>query len=116
MVVNVALMAALVETGLLSPPVAAIASTLAVLIGGYLTLHLWVFKDRDASGGHLTRAPAYYVVMLTGKAANYVLFLGLLAVGVWYPLAWVLGSAVVFVGTFSANRWLWSYSTISLIR
>lgn len=107
---NVGLMALLVEFGGLRPGVAAVISTCSLLILGYVVMNRFVFAKQDGPSGvrgHLRRGAAYYAVILSGKGANYVLFLALLHVGVWYPLAWVVGSGTVFLGTFSANRWLW---------
>lgn len=107
---NVGLMAALVELLGFEPALAAIVSTCTLLVLGYTLMNRWVFADAPTPDGareHLRRGVAYYGVILSGKGINYALFLGLLAVGVWYPAAWLIGSVTVFFGTFTANRWVW---------
>lgn len=108
---NVALMTGLVELGKLRPAVAAIVSTCTLLVLGYVLMNRFVFPDGDipdTKRGHIGRAARYYAVILSGKALNYGLFVVLLSIGVWYPLAWVVGAGTVFIGTFGGNRWLWS--------
>lgn len=107
---NVGFMAALVELAAFEPAIAAIVSTCTLLVLGYTLMNRWVFADADDPGsarGHARRMGYYYAVILSGKGINYALFLGLLAADVWYPAAWILGSLTVFLGTFSANRWVW---------
>lgn len=106
-VANVTLMSGFVELAGLRPAVAAIVSTCLLLVVGYVVMNKWVFRDAQTPDSHLRRGIQYYAVILSGKGVNYVLFVGLLSVGVWYPLAWVLGSGVAFLGTFTGNRYLW---------
>lgn len=109
-VLNIGFMAVLVEWLAFGPAIAAVVSTCTLLTLGYAIMNRWVFADAvapDGAEGHARRAASYYAVILTGKGINYGLFLGLLAVGVWYPAAWLLGAVAVFFGTFSANRWVW---------
>jgi len=108
---NVALMSGLVELGGLQPRVAALLSTSVLLLIGYVVMNRFVFRERASPDGaveHLRRGVAYYAVILSGKGINYALFVGLTAAGVWYPAAWIIGAVTVFVGTFSANRVLWT--------
>lgn len=107
---NVGLMSVFVEAGSLRPAIAAVISTSILLVGGYVAMNRFVFHDQQSPEGareHLRRGVSYYAVILSGKGVNYALFLILVAAGVWYPLAWLLGAGTVFLGTFSANRWLW---------
>jgi len=106
---NVAVQVVLVEAGGLRPEVAAALSTAAMPLLGYVAMNRFVFPDAaTASGwGYVRRFGQYYAVNLSSKAVNYALFLALLWAGVWYPVAYVGGAAIVFVGTFAANRWLW---------
>lgn len=107
---NIGFMAALVEWVAFEPAIAAVVSTCTLLTLGYAIMNRWVFPDADGpdgAEGHARRAASYYAVILTGKGVNYALFLALLAAGVWYPAAWLIGSVTVFFGTFSANRWVW---------
>lgn len=104
---NVALMSVLVELGGLQPAVAAVVSTCGLLTIGYVVMNKWVFDDADTPDSHLKRGLKYYAVILTGKGVNYAIFVGLLSLGLWYPAAWVVGSGIAFLGTFSGNRYLW---------
>jgi putative flippase GtrA len=99
---NVSLMSVLVEIVGLPPEIAAILSTTAMTVVGYLLMYHWVFPSSDPDS-HLKRGVTYYLLIFTGKAVNYVLFLALLAV-VPYPVAWIGGAGIVFLGLFTANR------------
>jgi putative flippase GtrA len=108
---NAALMALLVELGGLQPAVAAMISTCSLLTIGYVVTNRWVFGNHDGPNSlraHARRGVAYYAVILSGKGLNYLVFLGLLRLQVWYPLAWVLGAVVAFGFTFTGNRRLWA--------
>ena len=104
---NVCGMVLLVELVGVRPAIAAIVSTLALILVGYQLMNRLVFPDAVAPDSHARRLLSYYAVILGGKGVNYALFVALLAAGVWYPLAWLLGAGTVFLGTFSANRWVW---------
>lgn len=104
---NVLVQVALVEVGGLRPAIAAAISTASMPLLGYVAMNRFVFPDADHADSHLRRFGQYYGVNLSSKAVNYALFLALLWAGVWYPLAYLLGAAVVFAGTFTVNRWLW---------
>lgn len=112
-ILNVALMAAFVEIFTISPEVAALVSTSVLVSFGYLAMHLFVFPDAGSNGNHLRRGGAYYAIILTGKAANYAIFVGLIAAGIWYPVAWIVGAGTVFLGTYTANRRLWHSEVIA---
>lgn len=106
---NVAVQIALVESGSLRPEVAAALSTAAMPLLGYVAMNRFVFPNGAIPSGtsHVKRFAQYYVTNISSKLVNYVLFLGLLWAGVWYPIAYVLGAGAVFLGTFTVNRWLW---------
>lgn len=107
---NIALLMFFVEMMLLSERLAAILSTFLVLIGGFVATNWWVFVERNNDStilGVIKRGGSYYLIMSLGKALNYVIYLGFLAVDIWYPLAWFLGSILVFAATFSLNRFVW---------
>lgn len=110
-VANVALMSGLVEVADLPPEAAAVVSTCALLLGGYWVVDRWVFQDSSTPDSHLKRGIQYYAVILAGKTVNYGVFVALVAAGVWYPAAWIIGSAVAFVGTYGGNRYLWEGTT-----
>lgn len=107
---NLGIMTGLVELAALAPPHAAAISTATVLLIFYTVTDRWVFANGShptTARGHLRRAASYWGVILGGKAINYAIFLVLVSTGVWYQIAWVLGAALTFAGTFTANRWLW---------
>lgn len=107
---NICLMALLVERGGLPPEVAAIISTSAMIAVGYVLMTYWVFPS-GTTDSHARRGAAYYVTIVGGKLANYGLFLALLRV-VPYPVAWVGGAGVVFLGLFSVNRRLFKHGVV----
>lgn len=105
-IVNVLLMSGFVEVGGLRPTVAAIISTgILIPVLGYPMMTRYVFKTHD--GIQVRRLGKYAATILSGKGLNYAVFAVLLHVGVWYPAAWVIGSATVFLGTFTVNRRIW---------
>ena len=110
LLVNVAVLSALVEFGHVSEALAAVLSTATVLFGTFVLTDQWVFDEYETQSdatSWLRRAGSYYGVMITAKGLNYLVYLLLLRLGVQYQFAWVSGSMIVFVGTFGANRFLW---------
>jgi len=104
---NVAVQAVLVETGTAEPWLAAAVSTATMPLLGYVAMQRFVFPRAAQPPSHARRFGKYYVTNLSSKALNYVLFLGLLAVGLWYPVAYVAGAGVAFALGFGVNRWIW---------
>jgi len=106
---NVAAQLVLVERGDVAPAIAAAVSTATMPLLGYLVMEAWVFPDAAAvrRWGHLQRFGQYYAVIMSSKVANYLGFLALLAVGVWYPVAYVAAAGVVFLASFALNRRVW---------
>jgi len=71
-------------------------------------MNRFVFRaSADGWRGHAKRFSQYYGVNMSSKVANYAIFLGLFTVGVWYPVAYLLGAIAVFFLTFAVNRRLW---------
>lgn len=109
-ILNVLFLTLLVE--LLSVPeyLAAVISATLVLFGTFIATNEWVFKAIPAEnkGDFIKRGVGYYIIMLTAKSVNYIIYLVLLSIGIWYPVAWIIGSVAVFVGTFSLNRLMWN--------
>jgi len=108
-VLNVAVQVVLVETGTLTPPLAAALSTAAMPFLGYVAMNRFVFpKAGAASGwGYAKRFGQYYAVNMSSKVVNYAIFFGLYSVGVWYPVAYLIGAGFVFIASYSIHRWLW---------
>jgi putative flippase GtrA len=105
---NIAVQIALVESGTLRPEWAALVSTALMPLGGYVAMNRFVFRtSADGLRGHAKRFVQYVSVNYTSKVANYALFLAFLWLGLWYPLAYLLGAALVFLATFAINRRLW---------
>lgn len=107
---NIGMQMLLVESGTLQPAVAALLTTAAMPLLGYIAMNRFVFPQAESAPtrrSYLTRFAKYYGVNLSSKAVNYLLFLTFLTAGIWYPLAYLLGAALVFVATFSIHRWLW---------
>jgi putative flippase GtrA len=108
LIINLLLLAVLAEIGSVPQRLAAIVSTGLVLLGGFLLTDNWVFSEASTDKSTVTdRSLGYFVVMISGKLVNYVLFLVFLSIGVPYLLAWVLGSVLVFLLTFTGNRLFW---------
>lgn len=113
---NVATQIALVEAGGLEPPVAAALSTAVMPLLGYVAMNRFVFQEAGAAKtrrGYVKRFVQYYAVNMSSKVVNYILFLGFLFAGVWYPVAYILGAAIVFALSFTVNRWLWTGEVVA---
>lgn len=107
---NVLLLILLVELLFVPEHLAAIISAILVLSGTFIATNEWVFKaiPTKNKGDLIKRGVSYYIIMLTAKSVNYVIYIVLLSIGIWYPVAWIIGSVAVFVGTFSLNRLMWN--------
>lgn len=108
-IANALVLIMLVELLFIPEYLAAIISAMLVLSGSFIATNEWVFKriGTKTKNSLLKRGIGYYIIMLTAKAVNYIIYLFLLSIDVWYPIAWIIGSAAVFVGTFSLNRLMW---------
>lgn len=108
-IANALVLIILVELLFIPEYLAAIISAMLVLSGSFIATNEWVFKriGTKTKNSLLKRGIGYYIIMLTAKAVNYIIYLFLLSIDVWYPIAWIIGSAAVFVGTFSLNRLMW---------
>lgn len=107
---NISLLVAFVEVFTISQKAAAILSTILTLFLTFFMTDEWVFENmrgNDNKKLRLKRGGSYYVVMLLGKLFNYGIYLLLISVSVWYPIAWSAGSLIVFIGTFTLNRTIW---------
>jgi len=107
---NIAGMMLLVEIVDIKPAYAAIVSTVALILIGYQLMNRFVFPNATEPRSQTRRLASYYLVILTGKGLNYLIFTGLVSIGLWYPLSWFFGAVIVFLGTFSANRYVWGSS------
>lgn len=109
LIANILLLVLFVEMLNIAERLAAIYSTLIVLIGGFIATNWWVFTGVDDNSANtlLKRGSSYYGIMLTSKLVNYGIYSVLISIGVWYPLAWTTGSICVFLATFSLNRLVW---------
>jgi putative flippase GtrA len=110
--VNVSLLVVLVDVLGYSPVWSPAVSTAVALSLTLVATQVWVFARHEAGDRRslAARAPSYYLVMVVGKALNYGIYLPLYDAGVAYPVAWVIGSVVVFFGTFAANRFVWIHT------
>lgn len=82
---------------------------LLISAAGYVVADRWVFRATPSPTGLVAHARQWLgmqSVMAASKLANYLLYLALLPV-VDYRLAWAVGAAVTFAGTFLGTRLLW---------
>lgn len=110
LVLNLLILGALVEVGGIREEYAALLSGAFGLLASFTATNWWVFNESPAGNSVdsvVKRGIAYYAIMIGGKAINYVIYIYLLTIGVWYPVAWALGSVLVFLATFSMNKMLW---------
>lgn len=93
---------------------AGIAPQLAVFINWALlgvvncaVLDRWVFDDADPATtlrGFANRFVGMQAAMISSKGVNYVIYVVLIEVGIFYQGAWVVGAGVSFVMSFILNR------------
>lgn len=110
LVLNLLILTALVELVGIREEYAALLSGAFGLLASFTATNWWVFNESPAENnvdGVLKRGVAYYAIMIGGKGINYVIYIYLLTLGVWYPAAWAIGSVLVFLATFSMNKMLW---------
>lgn len=109
LILNLALLIGFVDLFGFPESIAALLSTGLTLFMTFFVIERWVFTSYLSDDGRAAfkRAPIYYLVMISGKGVNFVIYLMLLSVNVWYPVAWGSGSIVVFGGTFLMNRFVW---------
>jgi len=92
------------------PPQLAIFLNFIVMgVLGCLVLDRWVFQDTAAATtlrGFTKRFIGTQSAMASGKAVNYIIFIGLLELDIIYQAAWVAGAVVSFGLTFVTNRWV----------
>jgi putative flippase GtrA len=108
---NMGLLVVLVETiGVPKLPAAALSVAISLTLTFLLT-EKWVFKRYSLEAAQSTskRLPAYYATMVGSKALNFGVYTALLTIGVWYPLAWFSGSALIFLVTFTVNKRIWRF-------
>lgn len=102
LICNLSLLVIFVDgLGISSLP-AAVASTLVTLSITFSLTDRWVFEQSDKR-----LILPYYAVMVSAKGLNIAIYSVLLGY-IWYPLAWIIGSGLVFFFTFVINRFLWS--------
>jgi putative flippase GtrA len=113
LVINLGLLFVLVEYAEMRESIAALLSSGITLSVTFIATENWVFSLYQSDGRQTTlkRAPLYYLVMVAGKGVNYGIYIILLSLEVWYPVAWLIGSVTVFGGTFLMNRFVWHRTT-----
>jgi putative flippase GtrA len=114
LVLNLILLGILIDVIGTDESVAALYSAGFALFVTFVSTERWVFTAYSQSNNSVfwRRAPMYYVVMSAGKAVNYVIYVVLLSANVWYPVAWMSGSILVFGITFLLNRLIWKRTEI----
>jgi putative flippase GtrA len=107
---NLLLLSALVEVARMGEIIAAVVSTVVTLLITFSGVERWVFSRQQAQSRRIIikRASAYYLIMAVGKAINIMIYSILLWLNIWYPIAWLIGSGMVFGGTFVMNRYFWN--------
>ena len=101
-VLHFAVLTGLVEILAVNPTMATAAGFVAGCVLNYALQHRWVFR---ADGRHITFARRYALVTAATFVLNVALFHALHAVvGLWYVLAQVIATVVVFLVNFEINR------------
>ncbi|QLD84795.1 GtrA family protein [Natronomonas halophila] len=110
LIFNLLLLSALVEIADVGEIPAAVVSAGIALLLTFALNQGWVFSQYQAKSKQVLakRASFYYIIMIGGKSANIVIYSVLLKLNIWYPLAWVIGSGIVFGVTFLLNRNIWT--------
>lgn len=110
LIFNLLLLSALVEMGDLNEIIAAAISTGVTLLFSFTIVQGWVFNQYQVQSRQMIakRASMYYIVMSISKIINMAIYSSLVWLNIWYPVAWIIGSGTVFIGTFTMNRYLWT--------
>lgn len=113
LVINLGLLFVFVEYAEVRESTAALLSSGIAMSFTFIITEHWVFSPYEPDGRQTTlkRAPLYHLVMVAGKGVNYGIYIILLSLEVWYPVAWLIGSVTVFGGTFLMNRFVWHRTT-----
>jgi putative flippase GtrA len=102
LVVHLGVLALLVELFATNETMASGAGFVVAVMVNYTIQHTWVF---EAEGRHKEHLPRYVVVTLLTFALNLGLFWVAVNVAqVWYPVAQVFTTGVVFILNFVINR------------
>lgn len=115
-VLGLVLLAGWVEVVGIRPELALVLNHILISIVMYRLVDQWVFEDLPSPTtwrGHGLRYLQFQAVMLSSSGAKYVLFVILVTVGVWYPVAWTVGAGTLFVFGFIGNREVWRRFSIS---
>lgn len=97
------------------PAVAVFPNFVLISLASYGLANRYIFPEGvtpESLRGHAIQYAGMQAATLTGKVANYALYLVLLP-RVDYRLAWVVGAVATFLLTFALNRAWWSRSTVS---
>lgn len=105
--VHLAVLALLVELFAI-PAIAATAAGFVVgLVVNYAIQHAWVFR---VDGEHERFFVRYVLITIVTFILNMVLFwVGHQVIGLWYPVAQIAATGIVFVLNFGINR-LYTFS------
>jgi putative flippase GtrA len=108
LILNITLLMVMTELFEINEIPAALISAFITLIITYNLTNKLVFRtDSSRFRRHRDRIPRYYMIMALGKAANFVVYILLLGLEFWYPIAWVVGSMLAFIGTYTLNSFIW---------
>ena len=111
-IAGMALLAFWVEVVGIRPELAALANHALISVAAYLVTDTWVFQDhRSPVGvrGHVRQYLSYQAVMLSSKAGNYLIFVGLVWLSVHYLIAWTVGAVAMLALSFTGSRAVWSH-------
>lgn len=115
LVANLALLTVWVEYVGLSPAVAVLPNFVIISVVGYSVTNRWIWPNGITPAtvrGHVTQYAGMQAANLSGKVANYGVYLVLIPFAD-YRLAWVIGAGVTFVITFFLNKQWWERSAIT---
>lgn len=114
LIANLTLLTVWVEWVGLSPAVAIIPNFVIISVVGYTVTNRWIWPDGITPvtvRGHATQYVGMQAANMSGKVANYGIYLVLVPV-FDYRLAWVIGAGMTFLITFSLNKKWWERSTL----
>lgn len=110
LLLNIGLLTVLVDFGGIPAQWAIFVAWGLTVVPGYLVTDLWVFSifpSPDGTISHGQRGTLFYAIMWSGKGLNYLIYIALIELGLFYQAAWFVGAVAVFPLIFGVNYWLW---------
>lgn len=111
LIVNVSILVLLVEVVRLPEWMGGAISMALTPVLIFPFVNNWVFDSELVDINivvQLQRFVGYYTSIMASKLVNYVIFIVLITIDVWYPISWAIGSIATFLFTYSVNNLIYN--------